>query len=244
MDKKLQEKFDDLNSYVQELEDKVKKGTKINIAIYGILSILFLIYAIYIPREVNRYTSPEEGPETLVSLIESSLPDDEEMLSHAKSEIPTAIADGLDQLWNMIPTGEQMIIDGMNGMTEQMLAVMNKEIGPDLTQYMVEQVAIIKEKNPDLSRQDAKNLFNEAARIHLRETLSKMVKEGKWEIMSYKVQLQKYRKPDNKMTAKEYAEKRVLLSFIRLGDDAEYRDQMAGLIVQAIENTYGNLMPK
>lgn len=244
MNKQLQEKFDDLNSYVQELESKVKKGTKINIVIYSALSILFLIYAIYIPAEVKRYTSPEEGPETLVSLIESSLPDDEELLEHARSEIPGTVEDGLDQLWNMIPTGEQMLIEGMNGMTEQMLEVMNKEIAPDLTQYLVEQVALIKEKHPDLSKKDAKNLFNEAARIHLRETLGNMVKDGKWEIQSFKLQLQKYRKPDNKMTAKEYAEKRVLLSFIRLGDDAEYRDQMANLIVQALEHTYGSLMPK
>ena len=119
--------------------------------------------------------------------------------------------------------------------------MVKKEVGPDLTQFLVEQVALLKEKHPDLTKADAKNLFNEAARIHLRETLTKMVKEGKWEIMSYKVQLQKYRKPDNKMTAKEYAEKRVLLSFIRLGDDAEYRDQMANLIVQALQNTYGKI---
>ena len=242
MDKQLKEKFDDLNSYVQELEDKVKKGTKVNVAIYSILSLLFLVYAIYIPREVNRYTSPEEGPETLISLIESSLPEDEELLGQAKSEIPGMVEDGLDQIWNMIPTGEAMLIDGMNGMAEQLVEVIKKDVGPDLTQFLVEQVVLLKEKHPDLTKADAKNLFNEAARIHLCETLTKMVKEGKWEIMSYKVQLQKYRKPDNKMTAKEYAEKRVLLSFIRLGDDAEYRDQMANLIVQALENTYGKMI--
>ena len=244
MDKQVKEKYDELNSYVEELEAKVKKGTKINFAIYFLLSILFLVYAIYIPREVNRYTSPEEGPETLVSLLDSSLPDDDELLDQARAEIPNAVIDGLDQIWTMIPTGEQMIIDGMHGMSEQMLDVLKKEIGPDLTQYMIEQVTLIKEKHPDLTGTDAKNLFNEAARIHLRETLTKMVKDGKWEILSHGVQLQKYRKPDNKMSAKEYAEKRVLLSFIRLGDDAEYRDQMANLIVQALEHTYGSLMPK
>ena len=242
MDKQLKEKFNDLNSYVEELESKVKKGTKINIAIYSILSILFLVYAIYIPREVNRYTSPEEGPETLVSLIESSIPSDEELLAQAKSEIPIIVEDGLEHVWGMIPTGEAMLLDGMNGMAEQLVDVVKKDVGPDLTDFLVGQVALLKEKHPDLTKANAKELFNEAARIHLRETLTEMVKKGKLEVLNYKVQLQKYRKPDNKMTSKEYAEKRVLLSFIRLGDDEEYRDQIANLIVLAFENTYGKMI--
>ena len=241
MDKQLKEKFDDLNSYVQELEDKVKKGTKINAVIYGAIALLFLIYAIIIPREVDRYTSPEEGPETLVSLIESSLPEDEMLLDQAKSEIPQMVEDGLDQVWNMIPTGEAMLLDGMNGMADELVAMVEKDVAPELTQYLVEQVILMKEKHPDLTKVDAKEMFNEAARIHLRETLTKMVTDGKWAILNYKTQLQKYRKPDSSMTAKEYAEKRVLLSFIRLGDDAEYRDQMANLIVQALEHTYGKI---
>lgn len=244
MDNRVKEKFNDLNSYVEELEAKVKKGTIVNCIIYGAIVILFLIYAVVIPREVDRYTSPEEGPETLVSLIEGSIPDDKDLLDQAKSEIPTLVQDGLDQIWNMVPTGEAMLFDGMNGMADKMVDSIKKEAAPDLTAFLVGQVALIKEKHPELTSDDAKEMFNETARIHLRETLDEMVKNGHMEILNYKLQLHKYRKPDSQMTAKELAEKRVLLSFIRLGDDAEYRDQMADMLVQALQNTYGKLTAK
>lgn len=242
MDKVFKDKMDDLNSFVTTLEKKVKRGTIINIVIYGIIIILFLVYAIIIPAEMKKITSVEDGPKTLVSLLESNLPDDHEILARAKAEIPGLISTGVDQLMDLIPNGETILLDTVSDMTDQLSKYVYDELTTELVTFLEEQIRLIKKEYPELSSPNAKKQFNEICRIHLRDTLEEMVKNGHLKIKSYQAELEKYKLPDNQLTAKELAEKRVLLSFIRLADDEDYREQLSDTLVNTLIQNYEALI--
>ena len=114
MNTEFKSRIDDLNLYINRLEGKVKRATVVNTIIYGIIVLLFLVYAYIIPNEVNKYASPQEGPETLVALVEGSIPDNSVIIAETKSQIPDVVDSGVEHIWGLMPDAERMVLDGMS----------------------------------------------------------------------------------------------------------------------------------
>ena len=242
MSKEYQQKLDDLNAYIEKLEAGVKKATVLNGVIYAVIIVLFIVYAAYIPSEVKKYASPEEGPATLVQLVDASVPSNGELLSAAKAEIPKIVDEGIIQIWSYIPDVEQMLLEGMSGMTNELVALIREDSAPVFKEFLLAKIKELKAVTPDLSKGYEREKFNEEVRIFVRGTLTEMVTNVKRKVIESKHYLAKYNKPDSMMTRKDIAEKKILLAFIRLLEDKEYHKHVSEAVLTAFETTYSRYL--
>lgn len=237
-----QQKLNDLNTYIENLEAGVKKATILNGVIYTVIIVLFIVYAAYIPSEVKKYASPEEGPETLVQLVNDSIPDNGELLSSAKAEIPKIVDESIAQLWSYMPDAEQMLLEGMSGMTDELVNLIRKDTAPVFKEFLLVKIKELKAVTPDLSKGFEREKFNEDVRQFVRGTLTEMVTNVKGKVIESKRYLANYNKPEAMMTSKDIAEKKILLTFIRLMEDKEYHKHVSDAVLTAFETTYSRYL--
>ena len=242
MSKEYTERLNDLKSYIDSLESGVKKATVVNTVIYGVIVVLFLVYAVYIPSEVNKYASPEEGPATLVHLVNGSLPTNDELVMNAKQEIPKLVDESMAQMWSYMPDAEDMLLEGMSGMTDELVKLIRKDSAPVFKEFLVVKIQELKAITPDLTNEFERKKFNEDVRLFVRVTLTDMMTDVKIKVLQGKRYLSKYNKPDSQMTRKELAEKRILLAFVRLMEDEEYHKHISEAVLTAFETTYSRYL--
>ena len=235
MDKEVKNRFDDLNSYVEELSNKVKTGTKINAAVYSLLCIFVLIYAIYLPAEVKKYTSPEDGPATLIQIVEDQLPQDDEIIEQVKSALPGFIRDNVDALSAQLPGANELFSDSMAAMTDELTTLMEKESLPAFKELIREKAYQIKESHPDIKKGEAQKLFNQLAKEEFEFVMKKIMKNMNSKFIISKFKLNNYQKKDSELSNMDLAKKRIVLCFLKLSDDESYKTNLKESLMEAVD---------
>jgi len=238
MDEEINNKFDDINSYISHLESQIKKGTTANLVIYGIIVVIFLVYAVTIPGMINSITSPEEGPGTLVQVLDDNMPSNKELIETAKQEAPQWVANGLDQIWDLVPTLEGILLDGMSDMTKQFVASIEKNSAPHLKEFMFSEIKKIKENSPDITDAKMRQAFNASIRQFVKQQLTVMSTDAQVKFLQALRSFKKYKQPNAKLSSKEQTEKNILLAFLRLRSDQKYKDQLGDIFFKALEKAY------
>ncbi|NQZ57416.1 MAG: hypothetical protein HRT88_08095, partial [Lentisphaeraceae bacterium] len=187
---------------------------------------------------VKAITSPEEGPATLVSVLEDTLPSNDILLQSALDETPMWVENSLNNVWDLIPSLEGMFIEGMSGMTAELVSSIERDSAPILKDFLSQKIDEIQKNIPDIKSPEGKKAFNEAVREFVRVNLQQVIIDARGSFLEAHKSFKKYNLSERELSPKEITEKKVILAFIRLNEDDEYKNQLADAFFKGFEGFY------
>jgi len=216
----LVETLENLTKAVREKKNKAENTTRLYAIIYGILVIFVIAYTSIIFAKIKEYATPDAVSAIVKNKIKDSLPGlDKALLDKARKNAPFIADKAVEAVNDVIPKAEDMIKDVINQNTKLLIAQIKTDIFPQF-------LKVLRDNEKPIS-ESAKAISDEYVAKELAKTLADDIKrEIDNNVICYELfqklssvtnELDKIvRKPANELTAKEAAERKIIVNWIFL----------------------------
>jgi hypothetical protein len=200
--------------------DKLRKGFTVAVTAYAVIALAVIVYAVVVFNGFRTIVGPKGLSEQCMSYIN--------MTAHAPQQLKTAYDDSKDE-WaqlvvtkalDAIPEVEQLIKTQLDGYNADIKEAIVREIMPNFKEYMKGAIPELKVRLGELkkTRPDATvGMALTAVFVeYLERETARLLKEDEVVEQAGKLQKDLYalQKPTERMTRKELATRKLLISFI------------------------------
>ena len=245
--KDLELKINSLATKIEDLRAKSNKSTRIATIVYIVLVVFVFGYtAIIMNMLKEKATADSISAIAKVKINDSLLTDGNRqwVLDYCKEQTPL-IADGLVTLTHdqLIPSIKVKIKNQLDGQIDGIIARLEKDVYPELNKVLSEHVDELK-KHSDLTD---KKVASELAKLLAKDLDKEMGKfindklKSRMDILSKEldgISSKKY----SELTAKEAAERRMIVNWVFLMEHHESPANVFGEVLQGVNATYSELL--
>lgn len=220
VDRELIESIESLSKAIGEKKKKAVGTTKLYAIVYALLIVFVVCYTTVIFVKIKEYATPDAVSAMIMNKVKDSLPDlNKAIVDHSRKAAPMIADKAVESVNEAIPKAEEMVKDVIRQYTRQIVVQMKADIFPKF-------IKILKDNSKQIS-QSADALTDENTAKELAKTLADEIRrEIDNNVICYEF-FQKLKevtgeleriasKPANELTAKEAAERRMIVNWLYL----------------------------
>jgi hypothetical protein len=207
------ESTDKLNTLLFEQERKLKNSFNLTVGIYGLLATTTIIYAIVVPSQLSAGLKPEPVSRMVLDMINKNRPSNADLLMLAENQVNATIDNSLKTLEAKLPTMQQDSLAKIDAFYGESAKEFQQQVFGELTKTM-------HEKSPDYQdllafTADAKNndyVVDAIFKLYEQE-MDKLITNGqlRYNLGNINFDLQKLTQTPDKLTARENAQRKLIL---------------------------------
>ncbi|HCE43616.1 MAG TPA: hypothetical protein DET40_08710 [Lentisphaeria bacterium] len=213
-------KVDHLAKITQEKKNKAINTTKLFAIVYGILVLFVFAYTSIIFAKIKEYTTPDAVSAIVKNRIKESLPDlNKGLLDMTKKNAPILAEKAVEAVQEAIPKVEDMIKEMIDQNAKLLIVQIKTELFPQFLKIIRENAKPISESADALTDENtAKEIAKVLAQEIEREIDYNVIGDEFYKKLdAFRAELEKIvLKPANQLTAKEAAERRIIVNWIYL----------------------------
>lgn len=215
----LMKKVDSLEQAIKTERGSVSASLKVSLVFYGLMVVIVLGYTSYVTSKFEEMATPSTVAALVAEQMQSRVPSIREYLvKNTKAKAPEWAAKVVDYSGEIVPQIEAMAKNGIDSATESMMTEIKAQYMPQLQDYLQNNLDRVFANHDvvndeDMVKQLASLLIDDVDR-ELNQVFSnryyKQLEDVRAEIIKIST------KPNDKLTMKEMAEKRVLIDWMFL----------------------------
>jgi len=245
--KDLELKINSLATKIEDLRAKSNKSTRIATIVYIVLVVFVFGYTAVIMNMLKKKATADSISAIAKVKINDSLLTDgnrQWVLDYCKEQTPL-IADGLVTLTHdqLIPSIKVKIKNQLDGQIDGIIARLEKDVYPELNKVLSEHVEELK-KHSDLTDEKVASELAKLLAKDLDKEMGKFINDklkSRMDILSKeldRISSKKY----SELTAKEAAERRMIVNWVFLMEHHESPANVFGEVLQGVNATYSELL--
>ncbi|GEM_PF-2703341 len=238
-------KVDHISKEMQEKKNKEVSTTKLYAIVYGVLVLFVFGYTTFIFTKLKEVTTPDSISAVVTNKIKDSLPDlNKAILDQTKKNAPVLAEKAVEAVHQVIPQVETVIKDVIDENGKRLVVQIKSELFPQFLKILRDNAKPVNEASAFTDENTAKELAKTLCKeIEDEINYNIICNDLCHQMDSLRAELEKIvSKPINQLTAKELAERRIIVKWIYLLKKGESLQSITATFVSRFSGIWDNLI--
>ncbi|HBC86369.1 MAG TPA: hypothetical protein DCZ94_05375 [Lentisphaeria bacterium] len=239
-------KVDHLSKVMQEKKEKAISTTKLYAIVYGIIVLFVFGYTTFIFTKLKEVTTPDSVSAIVTNKIKESLPElNNAIIEQTKKNAPILAEKAVEAVHDAIPKVEDIVKDLINENGKHLILQIKTELFPQFLKIIRNNAKSINESADAFTDE---NTAKEIAKLLTKEIereidYNVIGDEFYGKMNALRAELEKIAsKPLNQLTAKEMAERKIIVNWIYLIKKGESIQSIAHALVSRFSFIWEDLI--
>lgn len=222
-------KLQEFETLLANIEKRARFQRGMNFALWGVVVGMFAFYSFYLPGIAKEVLSNESGPRVLTQVARSVAPSPQKVVAKIQESIPALVQRSLDAAESYLPDLEADVLAKFDQNTDRLFQQLGETVRPMVRKAIEQDLSKIRALLEKATKDETHEALTKFICDRFAEHLAQTVQRFESTLDGVHQQIARYEADDKTLSKKELAEKQLLASLVRLGQEPAVRESLQSL---------------
>jgi len=240
----LSARLSSLESLVEARQDEIEKRLRKTVVVYSVLVVLIALYTSFVSSKIAEYLEPQAVSEQFEALMRAQIPVQRMTITLEAEQLSRELIGELSEtVLARVPGLESYLVSRLDMMADMLAKEIEVQVMPAFTKFVKEEAPALKQQHKDLADGEAAEGFVLLLTDTIGEEADKYLNDNMiGAVGDLKAQLVRLTKPGAKLTRKEDAQRRALIYWAYLAENAEMGSTIYHELIQEASRRFEALL--